>query len=352
MHGNHNKNKKQTVTTRRQNGDRGSSQSTSGSVSDANPVVPWSCGTCEVDFTSENDKMALCDFCLGKFCTPCINMSDDQYSALQILERDDCFWLCPDCVFQMHKFKKMKHESDVLNKIKADIEGRLSSIEVKVDTLKENIKTEKSQTMTDIKKTFAQVLVGEKNVDEGLENRVQEIGASGLFKNICVEQKQEALDKEERDKNIILFKCTEKAHDDKEEAKKEDEVKTQKFLAAIERSDIEIKSMFRLGNFSEENNKKGVFRPLKVMFYNKTDRDSVMRNLFKLKHNKDEDVDKIQVGYDMTKEERAKVKEKVAEAIAKGTDEVFYSVRGPPWALHLVQKKRRPGTNQATPVQT
>ena len=81
----------------------------------------------------------------------------------------------------------------------------------------------------------------------------------------------------------------------------------------------------------------------------KYDKESVMRNLYKMKDSADANINKLQVGYDMSQDERESVKAKIAEAKAKGTDEVFWAVRGPPWALRLVKTERR-RTSPASPT--
>ena len=117
----------------------------------------------------------------------------------------------------------------------------------------------------------------------------------------------------------------------------------------IGREDIEIKSIARLGNYSSKKQEEGKCRPLKICFHSVENRDSVMRNLFKLKNTTDDDLSSIQVKYDLLPSEREHWQEMIQEAKRRSTNEVFWLVRGPPWALRLESTKPRP---KNTPAQT
>ena len=65
-----------------------------------------------------------------------------------------------------------------------------------------------------------------------------------------------------------------------------------------------------------------------------------MRNLFKLKDSSNDQIKNLKVGYDLSEIERDLVRQKIEEAKQKSTPEVFMAVRGNPWNLHLVARKR------------
>ena len=81
-------------------------------------------------------------------------------------------------------------------------------------------------------------------------------------------------------------------------------------------------------------------RPMKVVMYNKEGRDSVMRNLHRLREAA-MPFKNFSVGYDMTIVEREELRKKIEEAKERNLsqNEFFWKVRGPPWALKL--KKRQ-----------
>ena len=307
----------------------------------------WDCKECKTSFRSDQDKLMVCDLCLLNFCTPCINMSSTEYSALQSLKRTDVFWLCQTCVGTVRDTRAHKSVSKDLGKLKSDLSKKFVQLEEKVDSLTKKLsEAPPPPPQHNFTKTFAEIMVGNKNKsDASLQNKVEEIGMQGMMENLLVKQRQEITrnqcEKDERDKNVIIYKKGEVEGLTMEDRKKQDTEFVQKLLGEIERQDIEVKNIFRLGQFHSDKNNEGKCRPIKLSFYNRSDRDSVMRNLFKLKETTDNDIKKIQVGYDLTKEEQDRVKSKIEEAKALSTDEVFWRVRGPPWALRMIDTKRR-----------
>ena len=147
------------------------------------------------------------------------------------------------------------------------------------------------------------------------------------------------------EKNIMIFRHKECEEEDIEVRKSKDKELLNKLLQHIGCSDIEVKGMFRVGKFDSDKNKGNKPRPLKICLYNKNERDSLMRNLFKLKDSSDTELKTIQIGYDMSSDERNQYKIKVEEAKQKTTDQDFYVVRGPPWALRVVKSNRRPSSS-------
>ena len=83
------------------------------------------------------------------------------------------------------------------------------------------------------------------------------------------------------------------------------------------------------------------FRPLKVCFNNKSDKESVLRNLHKLKTCSDLKIKGLSIGHDLSETDRKLYKEKVDEAKRLSTDTDFWVVRGPPGAPRLVKRDRR-----------
>ena len=109
----------------------------------------------------------------------------------------------------------------------------------------------------------------------------------------------------------------------------------EEILNEIDRADIEIKALFRVGRYNNEKTQEGKCRPIKVIFHSKEDQESVMRNAYKLSNSDDENLKKVRLSQDYTKDERRLIDDKIKEAKAKSTDQVFWLVRGPPWNLWL-----------------
>ena len=79
----------------------------------------------------------------------------------------------------------------------------------------------------------------------------------------------------------------------------------------MNRDDIEVKGIMRLGKFDLDSHKDGKCRPIKLVLYNKGDRDSVMRNAFKLGETDKDDLKNIKLGYDLSLTERSETKAKI-----------------------------------------
>ena len=321
-------------------------KSRSKSVSDVNESDAWTCNGCQVTSIDENIQMMECDLCPGRYCIPCIGLTDEEYAALQALDkREDAIWLCPGCFANIGTMKTKHQSHEELERIKTDMNTKFETIEQQLSVLTKSLADSKSTQNTEFKRCFAEVLVGEKSADQHTQTKMKEAGVAGLVKNIVFEQRKEQqkelLEKEDREKNIVIFKSVEIEGEDLEERKKRDLTLTKKMMQEIERSDIEIKGMFRVGAFKAEENKTRKPRPLKICFHTKFDKESVMRNLYKLKESTEAEVKDIQVGHDLSRTERDMVKDKIEEAKNKGTETDFWAVRGPPWALRLVRLDRR-----------
>ena len=218
-------------------------------------------------------------------------------------------------------------------------------------TIQETVHTLTESCEKQIAKSFKQALSGNPvdNNTNGGEKEDKQESFTGIM-NIIISQRQEQekeeRDKEERERNIIMYRANEVEGGEPEDRKNKDKDTIKKVLMAINRNDIQIKPFFRLGKFDCEKHKQGKCRPIKIMLHSKEDRDSIMRNAFKLSDTDEETVKGIHLGYNMMLDERKAVEEKIAEANEKNANSThfWWKVRGPPWALRLKREKRR---NQA-----
>ena len=242
---------------------------------------------------------------------------------------------------------KLKLKKTV-SEFKHEIAQRFQSLEKQVTQLIENLSNSSAEMHKEFTKTFTQVLVGDKPTDQNVQTK----GVTGMVKDILVEhsneQCKEIRNQEEREKNIIIYRKSEIAGTDKDTRKNQDNEFVNNFLKAIDREDIGVKGVYRIGKFDEEKHNEGKCRLIKVSFHSKQNRDSVMLNLFKLKDTTGPDLANLQVGYDLSPAERDAVAEKVREAKDRSDDQYFWRVRGPPWALRLVKSKRRQMTTPVT----
>lgn len=156
-------------------------------------------------------------------------------------------------------------------------------------------------------------------------------------------------EKEDKDKKFIIYRAKEEEGLDLETRKQNDDDIVKKILRTIEREEIQVKAVHRMGRFNGEKHAEGKRRPLKVVLLNKSDKDSVLRNSFKLK---DSDLKEMHLGLDMTREERKLVTDKIDEAnnLNNTQAEITYRVRGPPWSMWLKPfRKTTPANNTEPP---
>ena len=83
--------------------------------------------------------------------------------------------------------------------------------------------------------------------------------------------------------------------------------------------------MYRVGRFEANQNsgERSKPRPLKICLFNKHERDSLMRNLVKLKTSTDPKLIKMYAMYDLSVSVRQLVEEKTLDAQNKSNDQVF-----------------------------
>ena len=357
------------------------------SSSTTNEVVTdeaWECKKCSKSITGESDIAMECSICEDKYCGPCIGLSTKEYEAVKILVRDDFLWLCHSCLPKAHALNVNNDEdgTDVPNEFNArlqTLEGKFDDMVQHVnaslsdftsslsqfpnkcfDNLSENkVAIAKSVEMSvektieksvsdacqsEFRKKFSETLVG-KAADTNTITRVKEKGVTGIMEDIIIEQKnaqqKEENVKEEREKNVIIYKHPEIEGISLEERRNNDKTFVKALLKELNREDIEVKGIMRLGKFDSDSHKDGKCRPIKLVLYSKGDRDSVMRNAFKLGETDKDDLKNIKLGYDLSQTERSEIKAKIDEAKSKSDEQFFYRVRGPPWSLRLQRVTRR-----------
>ena len=137
-------------------------------------------------------------------------------------------------------------------------------------------------------------------------------------------------------KNIIVYRAAEKTDDD--ERVTADKKLIDDLLKELKVNSTPVK-IYRLGKVSPGNDEP---RPLKVELEN----DEVQRDIMqKAKNLKDapEDLKKLSISYDLSKDQRTQVKELVNEAKQKSKNdkEFYYKVVGEPGSMTIRQFKKK-----------
>jgi len=339
------------------------------------------CGMCNK--TTGSDSWLACEICDGWYHINCVNISEEAYKILQNLET--CHWFCTSCNVKMGKViptlvklgdrievvdgRVAKLETDVkinndnLLKMKADMIKRITEIDNKTKHIDE-IKCEITEIKNDMRDkatkeemdkalTVQMEKITEKEKDrpesfadivkEQLEMQMEQYNESLEHVKTSLDETRaktlEERDKENRAKNIIIYRAPESKEQRFEERQKEDKT----FCLSLIRNGlemdceaVEIKRTLRLGKRSED----ATFgRPLLVEFNSRAIKNEIMENMNKLR-NADDVFKQLSVANDMTQKERQQCKTLVEQAKRKEETEpgnFIYRVRGLPGAMRIVK---------------
>ena len=301
------------------------------------------CQVCEAQFDLKKEPSLMsCVSCDPKtyFCIDCIDMSDEEY---QFMQRPDCWWSCPTHVAALTGEKNPMTMMSEMNEKITTINEQLLEVN--------KVETYLSQKMKEFDDKFSEKL---RNHTKELSTEVPKVvknswaqiadtnNAPTDFRKVVKEaldtQKKEEAEKDQRDMNLIIYRAEESTEEDGEKRKEHDN----KFfkdlcVEALGIGEIATKDVRRLGK--PEKDKK---RPLRITFEHKSQKELVMKNAKELSEAETK-FKETSISYDYSKEERAKIKEKVEEAKEMGKNDLnyVYKVRGPPWDLKIKKFEKR-----------
>ena len=233
------------------------------------------------------------------------------------------------------------------DKIKDVIEKEIDNKLTKVDENVQALSTLVPQEINKYCKSFAEVAAA--NIPKKTEEKQQLQIKNTVLEAISEHQEQsrnESKLMEERKKNIIVFNAPESKDKDGKTRKEHDTTLFVNIYRKVCAEGLERESLLqvrRLGAMAENKN-----RPLLVAVSSEEQKRKLFKCLYRLK-----DIDmftNISMSHDMTKEERALTKSKVAEANSKTAQMIendkeksknwIFRVRGPPWQQKVVLVKR------------
>jgi condensin complex subunit 1 len=158
-------------------------------------------------------------------------------------------------------------------------------------------------------------------------------------------QKREALDQQNRECNIIIYRAKESRSKNTEEKRLHDQHFVDEFFSNILDLDIETKEIARLGK--PEENKD---RPLRVSLKNKEDTRAVHESARKLRDATETHFKNIAISHDLTVNQRDELKTLLQEAKSKNEEQKEgpweYKVRskGHQWLPKIMRLRRREQT--------
>ena len=270
------------------------------------------CTKCEKPWDSVTPKQASvqCCHCLKYFCfgKECANMKK---ADIEFVSRADIFWACFDCKMIMTEGSQ-EPTSNVVNEI--------ANLNKKVTEMSGDLKKYQEST-----KTWAETLFGQDfpvydpNISKNEAKKIAAEPLPALIQKAVhagqVENKKEEQEMLDIRCNIVVYNLPEPKEDDFEKRQNEQRKKVTELFAALGKTGIKPKKMFRLGHF-KEGDTNAAPRPLKLVLGSQEEAVEIMANC-KLLKDAPEDIKKYSVTHDLTKTEREVIKQMVAEAKEK-----------------------------------
>ena len=269
-----------------------------------------------------------CDKCLSMFHLSNTDVSERIYEIYNNnqMKQKGFKWFCIKCrttditlaSFNSNLLSDIgKSISIELTKFKSEIGNEVAKINEKISSLSKSMDELDASTKKPV--TWASVVSdSDKNA-----SMVQL-----LAKKVTDTHKKITLDREDREKNVIIFNVSETNKD--EDTKFFNQMCSQN----LDFAEVPKVSMARLGAKNSDHQ-----RPLKVSFQESWDKRKFLAKLYKLKL--DKKFEGVRVAHDMCEDDRLENKRLLEEAYNRNQKEkptdFKYKVRGPPWALKIVK---------------
>ena len=212
-----------------------------------------SCTKCEVQIDH-----VLCSVCKLVFCCPCAKISPILAAALKEDKSNNFKWTCNNC---KQNFRSMTNLSAQLRSIEEKTEIRITSIENRLDNIKEDIHEQVNREMENFKPLLMQ------EIQEGVTENMQE----KIRKEI-----REIEDQKRHLFNLVLFNVKESTQQTPSLRKRHDEHKVAELFRLLVVQQPDIKVLFRIGNKSPQKD-----RPLKIII--RQERKNILDNAHKIK---------------------------------------------------------------------
>ena len=320
----------------------------------------WSCAnTACLARTNDGSKLSwiVCGICEKTFDTKCQGIEDKNFKALSL--RADFFWLCKTCMLK-HVISEGKIELDSSSN-QIEIRDSVKDMDEKIEALlKKN-----SMVVDELKEIKNSLGVVEKSVEKegNMSEELTQIISQSQTKwsdivkhnineerKVTVEHVKKALteisdsDKESelRSRGIVIYNAEEKKVASSAVQKNADIKLIEKLLKTLGCENSTINEAFRMGRFDESRIEAGRFRPIKLRLSLSSDRDRVLKSLYKLK-NADPELAKLSIREDLSLHQRNELNEKLKEAKSltqNSTDKIF-RVRGSPGNYRIIELAKK-----------
>ena len=317
----------------------------------------WTCQECKKKFGKTSDKLMECEFCEHYFCLTCLNMSDVEYDHHI---QSSGMWFCLICKPKVEE--TLKIEKEIEKRCKEHFEKfkkRLVEIEEKLER-----KLEKNDVITIIDeklkdKTITETKCNEKKIIELVKEQVDSKSFAEIVKQVdsvneqkvlqlvddkFEENEKEVSDRQNREKNVIIFNMEEPITNIIKERQDKDLMVVNEmieFMEAENEDEVAVEKIIRIGirnkNFKEQP------RPAIVSFSSLEGKKSFLRNSNVLRQNTNEIIKIVSVANDLTKKDREKEAELMIQKKSKNLAETGpwkYVARGPPGDRKIIRIKK------------
>ena len=250
-------------------------------------------------------------------------------------------WCCPVCV--MNNLNIPGYTTKATTKFIDEIEKKL---DVKIDDLQTEINNLKEvkegfanvdHTFATQKQLWSDIVAGDK--DGGTKSFV-----STMAKQVVNHTNQVIVDRENRERNIIMFNAKESESQQSEERKEHDKSIFDGISRVVVGEVLPTDKIVRLGSKTTDNDGNSKIRPIKVCFSTVFDKRKFLSNLYKL-GSAQEEFKTVRIQHDLSPDERELTKSLLAESYNKNEsekpDNFLYKVRGPPQAPRVVKVYHR-----------
>ena len=311
------------------------------------------CGTC-TKAGLKPDESIKCALCLTTHHLMCIDVCKSQLLTFLDMKKCGFKWFCSPCRPMVEKLNTSENTESAsytktealcnsmnleINNIKSKMEEIQEKINTNFDSLKQSLENPKTTSWADI-------------VSDGEDGKKPDF-VQKIAKQVTDTHTKLTMDREDREKNIIIFNVPEDNSESTTAPEPEDGSKIA--TAPVDNSkpssrDKEFFNSLCLHNLAYANvpevelmrlgakNDKHI-RPIKVSFQQSWDKRKLLSNLYKLKS--DKKFKNIRIAHDMCEDDRLENKRLLEQAYNMNQQEkpteYRYKVRGPPWAMKIVK---------------
>ena len=239
----------------------------------------WYCKDCSKKFTKLNDRLMECEYCENHFCSVCLNMTDTEYEHHI---HSSGMWFCRDCKPKVEETLKIEKEiekrcqehfekySKKIEQIEKTLHSKMGTevIEQKlsnflekgeiVQLIEEKLKDKTGHGETQTSQTDLIELVNKQVeaksmaeiVKQQFSNSVNEQDMLKLIGDKVEESEKDMAERQNRERNIVIFKLPEPNSNLTTERKTKDLENINEmieFMYAENEHDVVVEKIIRLG---------------------------------------------------------------------------------------------------------